>query len=397
MPKSSSRNNRQSFDDRVTATTIEYGPSTTGYRVNDDGEASTSSDADGSDLANHYLPLVPEDTYESFWSRPLEPFLFVFFKVCEIYPGWDGVRGEASPLVSLQGEDENGVPQFGIMLRDGTAASVNEVLTSSLVTRLSGSNAWASGAEVMLAQGKSGFHAVVFAPNGTGLTDVVGMTADGKLGTAADFGFTVPTSTGPASRSGFVPVYSRVADLAFVVGGALTSNGAQARDIWRREVRGTGGWQQVPLTGVTLETVLAATYSFRDAKLWVLDESRTVRRLLRIDPLSGKTTIVGSWARSSAFNKQWLVLDLEGDVVLASSSESAFGIARFRSAGLNPTIAPTVVNLEQGARRLMLPPAIDAKGNSIVTRTSPTVDYVTERRTTFQGSAATIAALDAIL
>lgn len=118
---------------------------------------------------------------------------------------------------------------------------------------------------------------------------------------------------------------------------------------------------------------------------------------MRIDPFSGNVDVVGTWTVSSAFTKQWLVLDLDGNVVLASSSPTAFGIARFQSAGLNPTVTPTIVNFEQGARALLLPPAVDALGSSILTRVSSSANYVTERRTDFQGTSAAISALDAVL
>ncbi len=390
------------FLDQVPASTsTTYGPSTTGYRVNDHGVASAASDADGSNLANHYVFLEPSVGKHSIWSRPLEPALFIFFKVCEILPAWDGVAGEASPLVSLEGEDEKGVAHFGVVLRNGTVASANDVLSSSLRARLAGTYAWASGAEVMLAQGKSGFHALVFASDGTRLVDVVARTPKG-LGVASDIGFAVPTATGPAARTEFVPVYSRVEDLAFVVGGKLTSTGGESREIWWRQVRGSEGWTLVPAltsgrASLRLEHVLAATYSFRDEMLWVLDDDRSRRRLLRIDPFSGNVDVVGTWTVSSAFTKQWLVLDLDGNVVLASSSPTAFGIARFQSAGLNPTVTPTIVNFEQGARALLLAPAVDALGSSILTRVSSSANYVTERRTDFQGTSAAISALDAVL
>ncbi len=107
--------------------------------------------------------------------------------------------------------------------------------------------------------------------------------------------------------------------------------------------------------------------------------------------------MVYPFTKSAAYSQQWLVLDVDGNVVLASSGTSNFGIARFESAGLNPQLAPTVTKLEQRTGQLMAAPVMDAKGNTIITRSAVGVPLVTERRTSLQGSPSTLAGLETIL
>ena len=193
-------------------------------------------------------------------------------------------------------------------------------------------------------------------------------------------------------------MYSRYDDLAFVVGGTLVGGG-DAGDIWMRQVKGTLGWTNITPSGLGLKKVLAATYSFRDGTLWVLDEnsSANTRRLIRVSPFLSHAELVYTFTKSQAYTKQWLVLDVDGNVVLGSSGTTSFGIARFQSAGLNPTVAPTILKLEQRTGELLAPPTIDAKGNTLVLRTAVGAPTTTERRTSLQGQAATYASLDAIL
>jgi len=107
--------------------------------------------------------------------------------------------------------------------------------------------------------------------------------------------------------------------------------------------------------------------------------------------------VVYTFTKTAAFNKQWLFLDVEGNVVLASTGTSNFGIAKFDTGGLHPILTPSVVQLELRSGELATLPVMYVGGNSIVTRPAVGVPYVTERRTGLQGSASTLAALDAIL
>ncbi len=379
------------FNDPVNATTTyELNSNTTGFRVNNAGQASAADNASGKHLANHYESLPPDKLHLVTSSKPYQlPHVF-WWKVCDLIPGWDGARGESSPLVGLPDG------KWGVMQHEGNALVVDDLLTSTLRAKLGAGLVWAGGAEASLRQGTGGFHALAFAANGTALADVAGLTSGGLVGAGTDLSFTVPTNTGPAARTGFTGVYSRFDDLAFVVGGYTNPN-TLARNIWMRHVKGTLGWTQVPLGTFTLEKVLAAQYSFRDARLWVLDESPNARRLLRIEPFSGLVQVVASWSPTVSFSKQWLVLDIDGNVVLASSSTTSTGLARFFSYGLSSATKPTIDSFEVLAGELLHPPAFDPKGHTLILRTGPNDAYGTTRRAELEGDVATFADLESIL
>ncbi|MBL8740355.1 MAG: hypothetical protein JNK04_04645, partial [Myxococcales bacterium] len=266
------------FNDQVNAPPGDDGwaPFTTGYRVNNLGNASSAASENGSHLANNYIMLEPDAEKTSIAFTTSNQIVTYLPWWCDITPKWDGVVGERSPLIAAG-------TSYAIMLRDGTAQVVDSYMTSSARTLLASTSRVAAGAEVMREQGFGGFQAVTFSSTGTNLTNVLGTTTNNVLGAGSDLSFSVSTTTGPASRTGFTPVYSRYDDLAFVVGGTLVGGG-DAGDIWMRQVKGTLGWTNITPSGLGLKKVLAATYSFRDGTLWVLDEnsSANTRRLIRV-------------------------------------------------------------------------------------------------------------------
>jgi hypothetical protein len=130
-----------------------------------------------------------------------------------------------------------------------------------------------------------------------------------------------------------------------------------------------------------------------------LDENTAsnTRRLIRVSPFLAHAEVLYSFSKSAAYTKQWLVLDVDGNVVLASTGTANYGIARFQSAGLNTAVPPSVLKLEQRTGELLAPPTIDAVGNTLVQRAAIGAPTTTERRASLLGSASTLAALDAIL
>ncbi len=73
---------------------------------------------------------------------------------------------------------------------------------------------------------------------------------------------------------------------------ADSATGEQTGDIWQRSTRGSGGWSRLDLSDYTPGKVLAATYSYRDDHLWILDEVREgthlpMARLMRVHAGTG--------------------------------------------------------------------------------------------------------------
>jgi hypothetical protein len=128
----------------------------------------------------------------------------------------------------------------------------------------------------------------------------------------------------PAPRESFQAVYSRATARLFVIGGKDPIAHAPLGDIWFRSIDSGGTWVGVR-TAYHPANVLAATYSYLEGRLWILDEvvkhpHKTVARLVTLDPLTGEMNVVGEWPRLTHFDAHWLLLDKDGSVLLAASS-----------------------------------------------------------------------------
>ena len=239
---------------------------------------------------------------------------------------------------------------------------------------------WAPAVEARLGVSRGaaddGFHALAFSADGTDVVD--GLLRRGLLaGTTGDFARAAPLRPGsPSARHDFVGVFSRVEDRAFVVGGVEDASGVEAGDIWHRAVEGQSPWTRVPLGAHRVGRVLAATWSYVDDRLWVLDEiaatgkskgkARRVR-LYRVEPYLGVVSLVGEWPMQPAVDRRWLVLDLDGQVLLATSSSSAkiHTLARFEATAYD-SLAPLGFSLARRPGQLLLPPLADERGYSFV-------------------------------
>jgi len=421
----------------------------TGYRIRLDGTAS------GLGLANHYVFLRPDASFSiarvitvpsiwfkwMLWIDPGDPYRD---------DGYDGSLWESSVLVSAEGG------HYAVLRRDGTAALVDDRLGADLRARLdSGDEVWRSAAEPRLLTGsapmKSGFHALAFAADGTDVVE--GVLRQGlNIGTTVDMTGTAPGRPGsPSSREGFQAVFSRSEDAAFVIGGRDTSTGEELGDVWMRSVVGPGEWTDVPLRGgFSLGKVLAATFSYGDRKLWVLDEhagppgfaldgeggltlchqngrgagkslhmplpaanahlehgdspglcaadvdGKTFTRLLRIDPYTGAVEPVGFWPTGGGASPQlWLVVDQDGGVLLASSSSQHYSVARFSVDPYRLVGAVTLESIAQRPGRLAGEPIVDARGYGFVLEKAGRLELV--RADSLGGAPAALSAVGSLL
>ncbi len=74
-----------------------------------------------------------------------------------------------------------------------------------------------------------------------------------------------------------------------------------------------------------LGRVISATYEPETESLYVLDEVDGLLfkriRLLRVDPNSGASSALMSWPKLGLFDKQYLVTDRDGKLLIAASSD----------------------------------------------------------------------------
>ncbi len=342
-------------------------PLGTGYRVKTDGTVVT----DGKEgLANHYLLIEPDakvSSHGAFLVFALKPFFLWKTLPDPPAPWWDGATREDAFLVGLPGGG------YGLARADGRAIAVDAYLGADLKSRLADPTlAWAAPVEPYLTAAttppREGFNALAFAANGTDVVEGV-LRQGGFFGTTVDFVRPPPIRPGsPSPRKGFTTVFTRAEDRAFVIGGKSLADNASLHDVWMRPVQGAGEWSEVVLQDFALGDVLAATWSYRDHRLWLLDE-RTVggqklARLVRVDVHRGVVTPVGEWPRKTAFDRQWLWLDRDGAVLLASTSKNHHAVARFE---VPPLVAHGTigVGIAIDSHALAFAPIADVGGYSL--------------------------------
>jgi hypothetical protein len=188
-------------------------------------------------------------------------------------------------------------------------------------------------------------------------------------------------------RQGFAAVFSRSEDRAFVLGGRDVSTGEALHDLWMRPVEGPGAWSQFTLDGFEVGSVLTATWSYLDHRLWMVDEvpvdseGDMEARLYRVEPYLGAVQLVGAWRHQPERDRVSLVLDRDGAVLLVTSSttRAAHSVVRFEA---TPYAArkPLRVSLRHWPGALAGAPFADAAGYSFALR-GPEGTAQLERRT----------------
>jgi hypothetical protein len=139
----------------------------------------------------------------------------------------------------------------------------------------------------------------------------------------------------------------------------------------------------VPTSGFELANVIAATYSAKDGMLWVLDEKPKIgnlivtRRLVRVDPDTGRGTIVGAWVVPNLFDDHWLRIDRDGSLLVVASSSllKKHAIARI---GLSAS-SPQLAGVHWGQDSLIQGPIVDMAGYWLLTRHNPSQPFKTAR------------------
>ncbi len=187
-------------------------------------------------------------------------------------------------------------------------------------------------------------------------------------------------STGSPHAVGFVAVPSRARRGVFVVGGRNPSTNQPTGEVWFSSIDG-GDWSRVSSPGYAMGNVLAATYSYTTRKLYVLDEPAAGQaRLaeLAVDGGRGGAHTIAVVARDASWNKIYLVPDLDGGLLIASSSakKKKHVIAR-----LNVNVSPPKLEaLEVGNREFIVPPVVDGSGYTLLLRKDQGNDKIRRER-----------------
>jgi hypothetical protein len=112
----------------------------------------------------------------------------------------------------------------------------------------------------------------------------------------------------------------------YLVSGVAGTN--LTRDLWRYDLT-SQQWSEVELGEVRPERPLAVTYHEPSRELYITDEVKKFGlrfgRLLRINPNTGKTTLLGWWPRLRTFDRHFLSVGPEGELVLSASSSKGKG------------------------------------------------------------------------
>jgi len=291
---------------------------------------------------------------------------------------------ETNVVMPLPDELGGGV---GVLRSDGQVQMVTAKLGARLQQTLASDAVLVSGVEPATSIGGGARlpAAVALSADGSAIVDRVWQRAGGfissydreviggdePLGTLMSAPATV--SEGPAPRRDYQAVYSRAAGKIFLVGGLDSATNQLAGDIWWSDVAGND-WLRIPLNGYAPEQVLAAAYSYRDKRLWVLDQSGSgadlTARLVSVEPTTGAHAVLGTWKRTTignnklVFDHHWLALDRDGSVLLAASSAklNKHVIVRID----NGTASAQIDGLRVAPFNLVAPPAVDTAGYSLV-------------------------------
>ena len=209
---------------------------------------------------------------------------------------------------------------------------------------------------------------VLLASDATHIVDTVQFSA-GRLALGSEVavaGRTVGFDP-PSPRSGALAVFSRSADALFVVGGTDPTTDQPLHDVWVHPL--DTGWTPVNVAGPQLGEVKAATYSFLDRQLWLIDREASSRghhdlRLVSVDPLSGKVAVVTRLEDFERYDSLWTVVDTDGGIlVVGSSSKTAtYRVAKLRI-GQDDS---SVTCLTRGTGTLAMAPIVDTHGYSFV-------------------------------
>jgi hypothetical protein len=254
----------------------------------------------------------------------------------------------------------------GVAVGDNGGSCVGHAATSGFTAVFAGGRplVWASAVEPSAKLGvvSGDVMAVALAADGSALID--GAVASGDvLHSATELGgagLALGAAAGdtPSPRSGFSAVFSRSAGGVYVIGGSDVQSGAALHDV--RFLPLGGFWTHPVYADYEPASVLGATFSFADRKLWVLDKIDSAReherlRLARLDPYGGQVQVVGTWRLKHAEAAFFLSIGRDGSVLLSVTRGHHHAVVLFDASDEDPHAA--LVGRHSGA--LALAPIAD--------------------------------------
>lgn len=287
-----------------------------------------------------------------------------------------------SPLQAQQVVTLPGIDAPTVLLNDGSLMAVSGLIGQGLQASLAQGVRWADAVETDPAAGNGALapSAIGLGSAGNTIVERLYVRSGALLGqedvspthgplTRVASASTMSTSAGPEPRTDPITVYSRSSRRLFLLGGRSSTSGELLPDVWWADVD-SGDWERVQLKEFSLGSVIAATYSPRDRRLWILDEpgqGKNARaRLSRLQPGTGVVEVLGEWSRTGKFDQHWLILDRDGRVLLAASSEKVNKHVVLRLDAVGGALQ--VVNSFAGQHALALRPLVDAEGYGFATR-----------------------------
>lgn len=165
----------------------------------------------------------------------------------------------------------------------------------------------------------------------------------------------------PPPRTSTSALYSRHLNGYFLVGGK-TDNGVELGDVWFHPLQ-QGDWAEITPTA-PLGRVLAATYSFGDGRLWIVDELQTGghsnARLLAVS-LAGEVEVVFRARALLPGSTPYLSVDNDGTILLAVAEPDVYRVYRVAT-----TPCRTLERMRGGRGHLVRPVVVDESGYSFI-------------------------------
>jgi hypothetical protein len=306
----------------------------------------------GAGLANHYFALDPEHLEYTIVGKPQQRPYFILRLTLPDPVSWRDELAALFPHESWTAVPlENG--GLGVMNPDGSAQPIARHLSDSVARALSDTTlTWTSSVEPGWWMGAADAPLAAAVDGGGAVRALVGWNP--KTESLEAMGGETRLATTRAG--GGVLVLSRFFGALYQVG---------AGEIARAHIAGGRAGTWAPLaTSVAIGTPLAATVSFRDHGLYVIDQitrdGRAVMRLLRFDALRGGGAELGSFAPPADLDALWLELDRDGQLLVVMSSDRRVRHSVFR-VETGSSRAPRVL-WQPGAGALAYPLQVDTHG-----------------------------------
>jgi hypothetical protein len=230
----------------------------------------------------------------------------------------------------------------GIAVASNGGACVGGATSAAFAAEFQGGLLWANAVEPGPAVGRQTANvlAIAVAADGTRVVDAAVVTGDGILRSATELDVVDQvlrtdavgaTDPAPPAREEFQTVYSRAAGGLYVLGGRSVV-GELMHDVWFHPM--TGGWKRLDFGSFVPGEVLAATFSFADQKLWILDrfedqDGVSQTRLSRLDSLGGVASQVMVRQRSRVFDRRYLTVDRDRSVLLTAGNKHGYKTLRY--------------------------------------------------------------------